>query len=199
MHGFKSAILAIFPFCQSGTFEPVHEIQKIFLPKDFFRGIMQVPFTKNIHNFFQGQSNPGFRSVKVQTEFFLKKDSRDSKNSFQFRFLWIPSKAGEQNQKALILLWFIIVERQCGIWCYKDLRCSAGLVGKSAVSLLISRLMTLLKSCLHGRLSSQIRAIRNMQRWHKKTPVGYTIYRLSHQYQNTSALDFGNFSPTYFK
>ena len=28
MHGFKSAILAIFPFCQNGTFEPVHENQK---------------------------------------------------------------------------------------------------------------------------------------------------------------------------
>ena len=26
MHRFKSAILAIFPFCQIGTFEPVHEI-----------------------------------------------------------------------------------------------------------------------------------------------------------------------------
>jgi hypothetical protein len=28
MHGFKSAILAIFQFWQNGTFEPVHEIQK---------------------------------------------------------------------------------------------------------------------------------------------------------------------------
>ena len=26
MHWFKSAILAIFHFCQSGTFEPMHEI-----------------------------------------------------------------------------------------------------------------------------------------------------------------------------
>ena len=30
MHGFESAILAIFPFCQNGTFERVHEIQKLF-------------------------------------------------------------------------------------------------------------------------------------------------------------------------
>ena len=36
MHGFKSAILAIFHFCQNGTFEPVHEIQKSFWPKAFF-------------------------------------------------------------------------------------------------------------------------------------------------------------------
>ena len=28
MHMVKSAILAIFQFCQNGTFEPVHEIQK---------------------------------------------------------------------------------------------------------------------------------------------------------------------------
>ena len=95
MHGFKSAILAIFPFCQNGTFEPVHEIQKIFLPKDSFWGIMKVPFTKNIHNFFQGPSNPGFRSVKVQTETFLKKDLQDSKNHSYLGFLWI--KPGNQN------------------------------------------------------------------------------------------------------
>jgi hypothetical protein len=30
MHGFKSAILAIFKSCQIGTFEPVHEIRKKF-------------------------------------------------------------------------------------------------------------------------------------------------------------------------
>ena len=97
MHGFKSAILAEWKNCQIGTFEPAHEIQKFIWPKDFFWGIMKVPFTENIHNFFQGPSNPGFRSVKVQTETFLKKDSWDFKNSFQCRFLWIPSKTGEQN------------------------------------------------------------------------------------------------------
>ena len=60
MNGFKSAILAIFQFCQNGTFELVHEIQKIFWSKDFFWSIMKVPFTKNIHNIPQGPSNPGF-------------------------------------------------------------------------------------------------------------------------------------------
>ena len=30
MHGFKSAILAKMKNSQNGTFEPVHEIQKIF-------------------------------------------------------------------------------------------------------------------------------------------------------------------------
>ena len=43
---------------------------------------MKVPFTKNIRNLYQGLSNPGFRSVKVQTETFLKKDLWDFKNSF---------------------------------------------------------------------------------------------------------------------
>ena len=38
-----------------------------------------MPFTKNIHNFFQGLPNPGFRSVKVQTETFYKKDSLNLK------------------------------------------------------------------------------------------------------------------------
>jgi hypothetical protein len=39
MHGFKSAILAIFSFCQNGTFEPVHEIHNYFWPKDFFEAL----------------------------------------------------------------------------------------------------------------------------------------------------------------
>ena len=84
-------------FMHDGTFENVHEIQKFFLPKDFFWGIMKVPFTKNIHNFFQGLPNPGFRSVKVQTETVLKKDLKDFKNSFYLGFLWIPGKTGKQN------------------------------------------------------------------------------------------------------
>ena len=54
MHGFKSAILAIFQFCQNGTFEPVHEIQIFFWPKDFFWCIMKVPYLKNIRNMSQG-------------------------------------------------------------------------------------------------------------------------------------------------
>ena len=82
MHGFKSAIVAIFSFWQNGTFDPVHEIQKVFWPKVFFWGIMKVPSTKNIRNFFQDPPNPGFRSVKVQTETFFKKDSLDFNNSF---------------------------------------------------------------------------------------------------------------------
>ena len=82
MHGFKSAILASFPFWQNRTFEPVDEIQKFFWPKDFFWGIMKVPFTKTICNLFQGPPNPVFRSVKVQIGTFFKKDSQDFKNSF---------------------------------------------------------------------------------------------------------------------
>ena len=75
------------PFWQffHGTFEPVHEIQKYFWPKDLL-GIMKIPYTKNIHNLFQSPPNLGFRSVKVQTETFLKKDSQDFKNSFQSGF-----------------------------------------------------------------------------------------------------------------
>ena len=58
---------------------------------------MKVLFKKNIHNLFQGPQSPGFSFVKVQTETFLKKDSRDFKNSFYLGFLWIPSKPGKQN------------------------------------------------------------------------------------------------------
>ena len=36
MHGFESAILAKLKNGKNGTFEPLHEIQKIFWPKAFF-------------------------------------------------------------------------------------------------------------------------------------------------------------------
>ena len=97
MHGIKSAFLAEWKNCQNGTFEPVHEIKFFFGPKDFFWGIMKVPFTKNIYNLFQGSPNPGFRSVKVQNGTFFRKDSRDFKNYFYLGFIWIPSKPGKQN------------------------------------------------------------------------------------------------------
>ena len=72
--GVKSAILAIFQFCQNGTFEPVHEIQKFFWPKAFFSSIMNMAIRKNIYNMSQGPPNPGFMQEKVQKEeifFFL--------------------------------------------------------------------------------------------------------------------------------
>ena len=39
MDRFKSAILAIFQFCQNGTFEPVHEIQNFFGQKHSFEAL----------------------------------------------------------------------------------------------------------------------------------------------------------------
>ena len=50
---------------------------KFFFARDFFCVIMKVPYTM-----VQGLPNPGLRSVKVQTETFLKKDSQNLKNSF---------------------------------------------------------------------------------------------------------------------
>ena len=47
VHGFKSAILAIF---QNGTFQHVHEIWKKFWPKVFFWSNMKMATRKNIHN-----------------------------------------------------------------------------------------------------------------------------------------------------
>ena len=56
---FHSAKMALLNLCMK------------FCPKDFFWGTMKVPFTKNIHNLFQGPPNPGFRSVKVQNSWRL--------------------------------------------------------------------------------------------------------------------------------
>jgi hypothetical protein len=54
-------------------------------------------FTKNIPNMSQGPQKSEFRSFRVENWDYLKKDSQDFKNSFQFEFLWIPSKTGMQN------------------------------------------------------------------------------------------------------
>ena len=52
LYPWRSHDVSLNTFCQNDTFEPMHEIQKFLGPKDFFWGIMKVPFTKNIHNFF---------------------------------------------------------------------------------------------------------------------------------------------------
>ena len=104
MHGFKSAILAIFPFCQNGTFEPVYEIQRFFWSNDCFWGIMNVPFTKSIHNMPQGPSNPGFMQLKVQKGDFLKTPSRELKFFSCLRFLWIPRRPGTLIWEQLVFL-----------------------------------------------------------------------------------------------
>ena len=48
---------------------------------------MKMTLIKNIPNMSQGLPNPEFRSVRVENGDFLKKDSQDFKNSFQFGFL----------------------------------------------------------------------------------------------------------------
>ena len=68
---------------------------------------MNVPYTKNINNLFQGPPNSVFRSVKVQTETFLEKESEEFKNSFYLGFLSIPSKPGKQTEK-VPFFWVII-------------------------------------------------------------------------------------------
>ena len=73
------------------------EFKKKIRPKDFFWSVMKMTFTRNIPNMPQGQPNPWFRSIRVQNWDFLKKDSKDLKNSFHFGFLCVPSKTGEQN------------------------------------------------------------------------------------------------------
>ena len=54
---------------------------------------MKVPYTKNIHNLFQGLPNPGFRSVKVQTETFLKKGLTGFQKLYSFRVPMNPYQA----------------------------------------------------------------------------------------------------------
>jgi hypothetical protein len=51
---YKSAILVIFHFWQNGTFEPLHEIQNLFLPKAFFWSIMKLWLIVKFQKMSQG-------------------------------------------------------------------------------------------------------------------------------------------------
>ena len=70
IHGFKSAILAKVKNCQNGTFEPVHEIQKIFWPKAFFWSIMKMAIRKFFRNMSQGLPNPNLCRKKYKKGIF---------------------------------------------------------------------------------------------------------------------------------
>ena len=74
MHGFKSAILAIFQFLQNGTFELVHEIWNFFLTKSILLKRYENDNTKKNHKTSQGLPNPGFMQEKVQKEGFQKNE-----------------------------------------------------------------------------------------------------------------------------
>ena len=104
MHGFKSAILAIFQFLQNGTFEWMHKIWNFFWPKSFIWSITKMAIRKNIHNMSQGLPNPGIMQEKVQKGDFLC-----------FRIVWIPRTpgTGRLNQKRLVFLSSKNLYRQC--------------------------------------------------------------------------------------
>ena len=98
---------------QNGTFEPMHEIQKIFWPKVFFWSIMKVPFRRNIHNMPQGPPNPGFMQEKVQKGDFQKKPPWELNFFCCFRFLWISRRSGTLNWKRLVFLLSKILYKKC--------------------------------------------------------------------------------------
>ena len=125
MHGFKSAILAIFRFCKNSTFEPVREIQENFLPKVFFWSTMKMPTRKFFRIMTQGPPNPGFMQEKVQKGDFLKKPSRKLKKKICSRFEWIPRRPGTLNQKRLVFLPSKNLYNQCESHCTepKSLKC----------------------------------------------------------------------------
>ena len=113
MPRFKSAILAIFQFCQNGTFDPVHDIRNFFLPKTFFWSIMKMAIRKFFHNLSQGPPNPGFMQEKVQKGDFLKKPSWDSNFFCCFRFLWISWRPGTLNWERVVFLPSKNLYRKC--------------------------------------------------------------------------------------
>ena len=88
---------------------------KIFRPKAFFWSIMKMAIRKNIHNLSQGPPNPGFMQKKVQKGDFLKKPSRELKNYFCFRFLWISRRPGTLYWKRVFFWSSKNLYKQCDI------------------------------------------------------------------------------------
>ena len=113
MHRLKRAILAIFHFCQNGTFEPLHEIQNFFWPKLFFWSIMKMAIRNFFHIMALGPPNPGCKQEKVQKGYFLKKDSRELKHFSYFRFLWISRRPGTLNWEQVVSLPSKNLYRKC--------------------------------------------------------------------------------------
>ena len=73
MHGFKSAILAIFHLCQNGTFEPMHEIQKFFGQKHSFEALKQEKVQKGDFLWcpmMKTNFNPFFRFYTSRVHYF---------------------------------------------------------------------------------------------------------------------------------
>ena len=117
------------PFCQffhSAKMSPLKPCMKFiffFWSKDFFSGkYYESVYTKNINNVFQGPPNTGFRSVKVQTETFLKKDLRYFQKYFLFRIpmkLWQAWKANLEG--ALFWVFKIVKKNSVYVLCSSEL------------------------------------------------------------------------------
>ena len=70
---------------------------KFFWPKVFFWSNYENGKKNFFCNMSQDPPNPGFMQEKVQKGDFLKKPSREFKNYFCFRFLWISQRPGTLN------------------------------------------------------------------------------------------------------
>jgi hypothetical protein len=86
------------------------KFKNYFGGKTTFWSIMKLTFNKKKFNMSQGLPNPGFRAVRVENWDFLKKDSQDFKNSFEFGF-WPDWNAKLESAYSL----FIIVKILCGL------------------------------------------------------------------------------------
>ena len=82
MHGFKSAILPELKNCRNGTFEPVHEIQKTFWPKDFFLSTMKVTFSNKILTYPRVSQMQDLGQSEYKTDIFSKRTHNISKLLF---------------------------------------------------------------------------------------------------------------------
>ena len=82
MHGFKSAILAIFQFWQNGTFEPVHEIQIFFCQKISFEALWRCHLQIISLTCSRVRQIQDLGQLKYKTEIFSQRTHKISKILF---------------------------------------------------------------------------------------------------------------------
>ena len=87
---FEKSLILYFDWPKFWIWQSLEKVMNIFCKWHFDNASKEVFWQKKILNFMHGFKSailPGFRSVKVQTETFLKKDSQNFKNSFYLGFL----------------------------------------------------------------------------------------------------------------
>ena len=101
MVGFKSAILAIFPFCQNGTVEPVHENQLFFCQKTSFEALRKCHLQKVFTTFSRVHQIQDLGQSRYKLRLFSKRTHGISKILFNLGSCEILARLESKIRKCL--------------------------------------------------------------------------------------------------